>query len=145
MHNLLDEIFLNKFKQASEIQHIRKDDEEEQKELDLKKQYDLFRREAKELDQYLERLNEDPKREIDVIREVLNTLQEKKDEMNKRFNRISIIGSQVIEEMIREFKKWNEGLQQGGERAREEKKIEKIKREEHKLKLYLISVLQSTR
>ena len=119
MNDLLDEMFLNKFKQAIEIQHIPKDDEEEQKEMDLKKQYDLFRREAKELHQQLERLHEDPKREDYIIQEVMNTFQEKKVEMNQRFNRVSIIGNEVIEEMRRELKKLNIGLYQGGERARE--------------------------
>ena len=49
MHDLLDEIFLHKLQETIEIQRIPKDDEEEQKELDLKKHYGLFTREAKEL------------------------------------------------------------------------------------------------
>ena len=49
IHNLLDEIYLRKLQNTIEVQHIRKDDEEEQKDIDLKKQYDLFTKEAKEL------------------------------------------------------------------------------------------------
>ena len=49
MHDLLDEIFLCKLQETIEIQGIPKDDEEEQKDIDLKKQYDLFTKEAKEL------------------------------------------------------------------------------------------------
>ena len=49
MHNLLDEILLRKVQETIEFQPIPKDDEEEQKELDLKKQYNIFTREAKEL------------------------------------------------------------------------------------------------
>ena len=101
MHELLDEIFLNKLQETFKIQNILKDDKEEQKELDLKKQYDLFTREAKELHQQIERLHEDPKREIDVIREVLNTFQEKQDEMNKRFKKLSIKGAEVVDEVMK--------------------------------------------
>ena len=39
MHSLLDEIFILNIHQAIEIQQMPKDDEEEQKELDLKKQH----------------------------------------------------------------------------------------------------------
>lgn len=46
MHKILDEIFLLKLHRSIEIQHIVRVDEEEQKELDLKKEYDLLAREA---------------------------------------------------------------------------------------------------
>ena len=54
MHQMADDLFLLSVRQIIKIQHIPKDDEEEQKELDLKKQYDFFPKEAEELHNRLE-------------------------------------------------------------------------------------------
>ena len=49
MHKVLDQIFLLDVQKTIEMQHIPKDEQEEQKELDLKKQFLNFMREAEAL------------------------------------------------------------------------------------------------
>lgn len=80
MHWLLDEVFLTHLEQAIEIQHISKDDEEEQKELDLQKQYLRFPKDAQELLNQLEGIQAEKK--TDKIEENLNTFQTRNLEWN---------------------------------------------------------------
>ena len=95
-----------------EIENISKKDGEEEKELDLKKQNDLFNREAKELHEQVEELLDEA--DEHKIEEALDAMEIRKEEMNQRFKKLGERGVEAVEDVMKEFKKWNECKQEIG-------------------------------
>ena len=93
MHQMADDLFLLSLRQIIKIQHIPKDDEEEQKELDLKKQYELFTREAGELHDQLEDLLDEAKDNEHKIEEALTLFEQRREEMSQRFKKLGTTGA----------------------------------------------------
>ena len=135
MHEMVDDIFLLSVRQIIEIQHIPKDDEEEQKELDLKKQYDLFPKEAEELHKGLEQLLDEPKMEDYKIVEALHLFKTRKEEIDHRFKKLESAGEAAIEGLKNELQRWKERESQEHLKRKEELDLHKAKDNPYKFAL----------
>ena len=94
---MVDEMFAEEVKERiGETQQIPKDDEEEQKELDLKKQYNLFTREAEELRNKLEEALDEAGREDGKIEETLQLYKIRKEEMSQRFQKLGETATEAL-------------------------------------------------
>ena len=71
--------------------------EEELKELNLKKEYDAFTREAKELHNQMEEILAEEDRDGGKIEEALNLFKIKRDDMTQKFKKLEETGAQAIE------------------------------------------------
>ena len=71
----------------------------------MKKEYDAFTREAKELHNQMEEILAEEER--DKIEEALNIFKIRRDEMTQKFKKLEETGAQAIERVKKTLKKWN--------------------------------------
>ena len=133
MHSLLDEIFLTNLEQAIETQQISQDDEEEQKELNLKKQYQLYSKEVEELRKHLEELQD---KQGSQIQESLHIFETKKDEWSRRFRKLQNTGQESLEGIKSELTKWKDQTQSDFKASKDQ--VELKRAQDHPHRLYLI-------
>ena len=133
MHSLLDEIFLTNLEQAIETQQISQDDEEEQKELNLKKQYQLYSKEVEELRKHLEELQD---KQGSQIQESLHIFETKEDEWSKRFRKLQNTGQESLEGIKSELTKWKDQTQSEFKASKDQLELKRA--QDHPLRLYLI-------
>ena len=105
----------------------------------MKKQYDLFPKEAEELHKELEQLLDEPKMEDHKIVEALHLFKTRKEEIDHRFKKVESAGEAAIEGLKNELQTWKERESQ--EHLKRKEKLDLHKAKDQPLKLALLKRL----